>query len=1420
MDENCNKCLLRFDQIKTQSEIPFMVQYVPFRIARLIGERPCCFFERSYELLHGVVVYFDIVGFTRIVANHMNAGKDIALLSDVFRVYYSLIIDTIKFMGGSVFQFAGDSLLICFEQLDNEIEPANWLRAISAMTQALQRSNAYNRANGGINGFSLEPKIGIGYGGFFQILLGNRERFITPVLSGQAVNEAITSERYCGSRDIVIGAEAWRCACLAGQKDIFAERAGLHVLSCLPESLSLNPVRPVFPGMDELRKNPRYYNRLNAFINPMVQQQIKKRFQGFVGEYREITAVMIRFAGNLVPDANDVIRPGKFDNLNSLYELVQEKTARYNGFCTSPDFSDKGLVFLLLFGAPVALEHKERNAVHFIEDMLQAGRALPSVDSMTIGITTGDVYCGELGGLTRKDYGVVGSIINFAARLMMADERNCALMDEMTRKKTVTLCDVEPSLSISLKGFSGEQAVFKYSGLKKERGINVRKIGMVGRDGEIERLMRLFRESLSGSVRCVPIIGDAGVGKTYLVENFALAALQVAPRTRVFAGWCYQYEESTQFYPWRSILREIIGLRERMTREDIFEATSALFLKYFPREDSVWVSFFLDMLGYNYGEHESIREIDVAIKQERFFGFVRRIIGERAMVDPLIVVLEDIHWADSLSLRLLEYLMETSGDARLFIMPVSRDTDEIMSFFRQFRTDPLRLDQLDQSSAETITRTMLALKKPDEALVGRIVGVSECNPFFIENIVQNMLESGVLVDQSDGTRYLSKDPKHINIPSSMQNIILSRLNSLLFEEQIIFKTAAVIGRTFMTDVLRAMIPAGISELVFYNALENFEAHNLVIHADEQRSTYNFTHGTIRDVVYNTILETTRKDLNRALLSYLEGRYSGTIVSVVERLEYHATEAGDWDRVYRYAMLSAAKSMKRDSSLDAIAHYQNAFNALKKIKVEDKDDKFNELNFALATAYRRIGSYDMAFELYNFMLITENRVLNRAAALQGIGQCYQEQGKFDEAVTALEDALAILGWRAPKSAVSIALSIVGESVYQLGAFLFTRNEPEQLEGESREYAKTRSDILVVLNKLYYFERVNKVAWGTVSNFTNTLRIRSETDRWCVTVSNYALTLVSSGFLPIGLHYFNLAGSAAAQSKSRIASGVYKARYAYYFLFYSQPQKSIELLEEATNVFRSTGETWELMTGVGALAQNYFLIAELDKSEKSYVETERLGRKLNSAMHIGWAYNKLPFIRYLRGTLAADEAVAMLTEGIAMSERVHDHMTLCIHYGHLAYIAATEGDVDAAVKFASEIARENRIYAVNIPHVKISWVNAAEALCFALESGRTDIDRKGIVRRARRAVRMAELLGRHFSLIDGPSRRAAARLALDLGRPAAARELCMRSIAMLRATQYEWEYANALLLAARCFPEDANSWRDKAEAVFAKIGVTRF
>lgn len=1419
MSEDCVKCLLRNDQTIKPDEIPLMTQYIPSRVVRSIGELPCCFFERKLEQLSGVVVYFDLVGFTPIVANHVGTGKDVGIISEIFRTYYSIIIDTIRVMGGSVFQFAGDSILVCFERLFGETEFSNWNRALAAMNLAQIRSDDYNRDNGGPNGFLLVPKIGVGYGQFYQILLGDRTRFITPIIAGSAVDEAIRSERSCNGGEMVIGEAAYRFAKDSGMGECFIPRNDAYVLESLPGGFCEQAVAPEFCDPRKLFENPRYYNRINAFINPMIQHQIKTHFQGFVGEYREITCVMVRFEGRFTQSGDEFDLVNGYNNLNAVYELVQDKATRFGAFCTKPDISDKGTVFPILFGAPGALENKERNAVLFVDELLRVRDSCNFVTSVTVGVATGNVYCGEFGGVTRKDYSVVGSIINFAARLMMMPEKNSAYLDETTKKKTESLCDADPSKGIFLKGFKKEQAVFRYVGLRKEKSASKRRIRMIGREDELNQLMGMFRKSMKGIVLFCPIVGDAGMGKSYLVENFISAAEGEMPDVRIMTGSCYQYEETTLFFPWRSIIKSLTGLDDRMDKNGLAVCLGTVFESMLPERESIWLTFFLNMLGYDFEEHESLRDMDVGLKQEHFFSLVYRIILKRAMEKPTILVIEDIHWSDAVSLRMLEYLFNGNGVAPLLIVPVSRESESIQSFYSKYSAHILHLRQLQLPAARQLAATLLNMDLVEEELLDKIVSTSDCNPFFIENIVQNMVENGILVEDMNGTFFLSKDIKSINIPSSIQNIILSRLNSLLFEEQVVFKTASVIGRTFLSDILRALVPEGISEYIFSNALENFETHNLILREDERRSAYYFKHITIRDVVYNTILESTRKELNMMLLSYLENRYADNIGSVVERLEYHAGEAEAWQQVYKYALLSATKSEKQFSNLDAIVHYMNAINALRKIDVEDKESKVNEITLALAAAYRKSSNYDQALELYNSILITEKRKLYRSAVLQGIGQCYQEQGKFDDAVAVLEDALEMLGERAPKTLGATYASILAEILIQIFVRGVRRGKVAQLEGEKRQYAEMRTDILCVLTKLYYFGKTEKIAWAAITNYNNVSRFESSADKWCVTVSNYAVTLVSGGFSRMGLKLFRKVSTVALQSHSRTANSIFKSRYAYYFLFYNQSNKSIELLEDATNHFRSIGEMWELMTAVGALAQNYFLITEFDKSERAYLETERVARKLNSPMHIGWAYNKVPFIRYLQGKVDGKSAKASLHEGITMSESVQDHMTLCIHYGHLAFIAERENLIDDAIRYAELILRENRMYRVNIPHVKISYVNAVEALCFALESDRKDLDRARLSRLADFALGNAVAQGKKFLLIAGPAARAGARLALCRGQDAKAKQLCADALGILEHSPYEWEYANALSLAAKCFPTEPRSYLAKADVLFRKNGIMK-
>ena len=181
--------------------------------------------------------------------------------------------------------------------------------------------------------------------------------------------------------------------------------------------------------------------------------------------------------------------------------------------------------------------------------------------------------------------------------------------------------------------------------------------------------------------------------------------------------------------------------------------------------------------------------------------------------------------------------------------------------------------------------------------------------------------------------------------------------------------------------------------------------------------------------------------------------------------------------------------------------------------------------------------------------------------------------------------------------------------------------------------------------------------------------------------------------------------------------------------------------------------------------------------------------------------------------------MLKQGIALSESVHDHMTLCIHYGHLAYISEQEGDATAAVAYAKQVLNENRLYRINIPHIKISYVNAVEAFVYALECGVPSKTEGTLLSLANEALKNALEQGKTFRLITGPAFRAAARLALYHGQEGKAAQLCHESLRILQSSPYEWEYSNTLKLAARCFPEDKEKYLTERAVLLDRLGITR-
>lgn len=1395
MESDCKKCYLRSNQVVNFDEIRLLTQYIPHKVVRLIGESECCTFDNKIMDLEGTVVYFDIIGFTSIVVNYLTSQKDIADLSSTLSEYYSVITETVRGFNGSIYQFAGDSILISFEKQDNETPEANFKRAFTAMLRTIELSDNYNSVTKDTNGFILRPKIGIGYGRYNQLLLGNKDFFVTPVLVGNAVSDAIYCESQCKKQELRISNKAYEYASKCNLGSCFEKDVENFIFTKVDDSYFDTIEYPDYYDVEELFEKPFFYNRLSAFLNPVIRHQIENSFQGFSGEYKDVTCLMIRFKGDFV----DQLKTGDLKNimplLDSIYITINNKACKYGGYSMKPDFSDKGIVFPVIFGTPSAIENKEKNAILCSTEILKTSKEFKEIAAVKIGVVTGMVYAGEFGGILRKDYTTIGNSINFASRLMtssIAKDNFSILMDEKTKEATKGLCITEEITGISCKGYDNLQTAYRFINLKEKNNFFVSTKKLIGRDKELSELEGYLQKAAQNNITSVAVTGDVGIGKTFLVETLLSQAKDRIADLQIYQATCYQYEQTTPFFCWGMLFKQLLQIPDDL-QENIAEMlVRAFFVENFP-EDTIWVPSICNMMGYNITETPEISELEAVAKQKALFEIISKVVllfGQK----PLVLIFENLQWCDIVSMQVLEYLLGHKNDTKILILLASRVSENSNKFIQSNNIPRISLSVLSESDSTILAETLLNLKEKNPVLTKKIVYSSDGNPFFIENIIGSLVERKTLIEDKEGFRYISKEItniQNIEIPSSIQNIILSRLDSLKFEEQIVCKTASAIGRTFYSDCLRGILPSGISDTAVDNALLQFERHDIIKKKDDTDKEYIFNHVVTHDVIYETILDTTKKELNLMILSYLESKYNGKFFSVIEKLEYHAIEAKCYDKIFTYASMAADKAEKQAAPIDAITHYISAEGAWKKDDGKKDINSLYAIQIKLAEQYRLIGNYADAEKRFNEVILSckDKRIYSNA--LRGLGRCYQERGDFEGSIDTLESALSSLGKRVPKAAIIVYLSIVKEALKQVINYGLRKGKVSQCKNDKLVKTQTESDILCILNKLYYFGLPEKIAWSSLVNFNIALHLSEEREHLCLACGDYAVSLSSAGLKKLGQIVFKKGLLLSKIISNQKTESIFKARYAYYFLFYNNPQKSISLLEEACSYFKKIYEQWELMTAGGALAQNYFLVGEFEKSKKAYLETEELAKQLHSPMHLGWAYNKVPFIDYITGKSSAENSISTLLEGIKLSRSINDNMTLCIHYGHLTYISYKEKNYLEALKYAEQTMEENRIYKINVPHVKISYINVVEAVYYSLINNAIPSKQKGYyIKLARKALKKSLQLSKKYLMLEGPSLKAQSMINLIDGKETEALRSFQKATTVLSESPYKWEYQNLL------------------------------
>jgi class 3 adenylate cyclase len=492
------------------------------------------------------------------------------------------------------------------------------------------------------------------------------------------------------------------------------------------------------------------------------------------------------------------------------------------------------------------------------------------------GVNTGEVVAADAAAVQRL---ATGDTINVAARLEQAAPDDEVLIGDATFRLVSHAVTAEPMEPLELKGKSARVPAYRLTGVGRGEAITRRvDLPVVGRGKELGRLLDAFARSLWGShCEAVTVFGHAGMGKSRLIEEFVRNA---AERAQVLRGRCLHYGEGITFWPIAEAIRQAAGI---LLEDQEDEARAKLWsLVGDGHEDAalrIW-----SLLGSGPGGYG----------KDELLWSVRYVLETIARRRPLVVIFDDIHWAERIFLDLIEYVVDTSADVPLLIVCNSRHEllDEIPGFLAgRPSTHRIELRELSRPDMARMLANLVGEVRLPASLEDRILSVAEGNPLFAEQMVSMLIDSGVIREQN-GEWVFARGRDDVRVPPNISSLLASRLDRLPALERRVIERAAVIGLDFQPAAVAALSPDRGAVADLARPLSALDAKRLIrattaAVADE---SYQFCHILVRDAAYDRLLKRTRARLHERFADWFLDMSRTRVAEFEEIIGYHLEQS--------------------------------------------------------------------------------------------------------------------------------------------------------------------------------------------------------------------------------------------------------------------------------------------------------------------------------------------------------------------------------------------------------------------------------------------------------------------------------------------------------------------------------------------------
>jgi class 3 adenylate cyclase/tetratricopeptide (TPR) repeat protein len=547
-----------------------------------------------------------------------------------------------------------------------------------------------------------------------------------------------------------------------------------------------------------------------------------------------------------------------------------------------------GDAIMAVFGSPIS---HEDDALRAVRAAVEMGGALEELNEelldtwgvtieMRTGLNTGEVLAAH--GDVQQSL-VVGDAVNVAARFEQAAEPGTVLIGDTTFRLVRDAVVVEQVGPLTLKGKAEPVPAWRVIEVRSSVAGWDRRLdsALVGRETELGLIREVFDAVVAHpACRVVTILGGAGIGKSRLTAEFLR---EVAGDARVALGSCVPYGEGITFRPVTQILRDIAGLSQS---DPVDGAAARIAMLLEPAEDAAVVG---DRLA---GLIEADERAPASI-QETFWAF-RRLLTEIASRQPLVVVIDDIQWAEPTMLDLIEYLTDWTGSVPVMFVCMARpELLDVRAGWLETRNNAslLQLEPLPPAGIDTLIGNLVGEAELADEARARMVEVAEGNPLFVEEILRMLVDDGLL--QLEGDRWVvAGDLSRSFIPPTIHALIVARLDRLNLEERAVIERASVAGREFWWGAVTELAPPGLRDQVG-PILQSLSRKELIRPGYSNligEDAFEFTHVLIGDTTYGAIPKETRADLHERLANWIEQRIGGAALDQDELVGYHLERA--------------------------------------------------------------------------------------------------------------------------------------------------------------------------------------------------------------------------------------------------------------------------------------------------------------------------------------------------------------------------------------------------------------------------------------------------------------------------------------------------------------------------------------------------